>query len=113
MGFRVLRSAGDEVKPYALPRIGRYRVFDPVGPKRHLWRCRLCGAKGRPLTLANVELHWDLHRHAEVAGAWGMDASHIAEKLLELRIRLAMALRRQRSHLRRSRWEYKVGRGRE
>jgi len=65
---------------YDLPRVGRLRVFDPVGPKRTLWRCRLCG---RAFKTDNIWRHF------------GMEAGDHPDGF-EKAIALAMLRRRNR-----------------
>ena len=91
---------------YDLPRIGRYRLYDRAGRKGTLWRCRLCG---RSFKVDSLWPHWDveqslLFRRFNVL---------TAEEYREIRIRLATALLRSRRNLRRARWEYKTGRGKD
>ena len=97
-----------------LPRVGRYRVFDPATKlehrKGHLWRCRLCG---RVVTYAWVWHHWGVEVN-RVVEDYGDDMwFDLAEARLEERLRAVLTRRRKDRHLRRSRWEYAVGRGKE
>jgi hypothetical protein len=91
---------------YDLPRIGRYRLYDRAGKKGTLWRCRLCG---RSFKTDGLWAHYA--REGLMNEMWM--AGLTPDAVLELRVRLATALLRSRRNLRRARWEYKAGRGKE
>ena len=84
---------------YALPRIGRYRLYDRAGKKGTLWRCRLCGRSFK------VDSLWP-HFVIETDKLQDEFAATTEVDYAELRIRLALALLRSRRNLRRARWEY-------
>ena len=95
-----------------LPRVGRYRLFDPAVPdgKRHLWKCRLCG---RVVSYARTWRHYEVeHLRSCPESEWDTQKCYDEVRLKE-RLRAVLTRRRKDSHLRRSRWEFRQGRGRD
>lgn len=96
------------------PKVGRFRLYDRSRTNQGVvisgfLRCRLCG---RNVKMDNQWRHFDTEM--KKGGAWvGARYSEFRLKRMESRIAFLMRARRSRSHQRRSRWEYKVGRGKE
>ena len=89
-----------------IPKVGRFRLFQRADPGHVV--CRVCRARMREGNMDDHDLLEFAQFHAPGSSA---TCCRDAERALEARLEWLLRVRRSRRNLRRSRWEYKVGRG--